>query len=137
MDHSQFAARADDPNHPIRLHMMELIRLLGCGKRLEMLAALSTGPLCVDELASVLNYEPTDMSKNLKVLRSAGLVQEGRDGHSHPHCLTTGVSAHLRDQHLSISTTTYRREELVISMIPDSLILQMLKDRHHRSRDAA
>lgn len=115
--------------HPIQLPIAELIRLLACDKRLEMLVALSTRPLRVDELARCLNYDPTDMSKHLKQLRSSGLVHEERAGHAHPHRLSRGVVVRLEeDRRLSIQAMTHRSEEVIIRKCPDSLILRLLTE---------
>ncbi len=48
--------------------------------RTRILKLLEGGPLCVCQVQAVLGLAPSTVSKHLTLLKSAGLVQERRDG---------------------------------------------------------
>jgi len=48
--------------------------------RLRILAALSVRPLCVCEITKLLDAEQPSVSRHLGILRTAGLVEDRRDG---------------------------------------------------------
>lgn len=57
-----------------------LLKMLGNRDRLLLLCQLSTGPLCVSQLQSVLGIVQPTLSQQLGVLREEGLVSTRRDG---------------------------------------------------------
>ncbi|MBI5165181.1 MAG: winged helix-turn-helix transcriptional regulator [Magnetospirillum sp.] len=48
--------------------------------RVRILKLLETGELCVCQVTTVLDLAPATISKHLSVLKTAGLVQQRRDG---------------------------------------------------------
>jgi len=63
--------------------MRELIKVfkaLSDETRLRMLQLLSEGDLCVCEIMQALNISQTRASRNLGILRDAGLLVDKRDG---------------------------------------------------------
>ena len=63
--------------------MWELIRVfkaLSDETRIRMLYLLSEGELCVCEIMQALEISQTRASRNLGILRDAGLLQDRRDG---------------------------------------------------------
>ena len=60
--------------------MASLFSILGDPSRMRVLVALSTGEMCVNDLAQATNINRTTVSHQLRVLRSHRLVQRRRDG---------------------------------------------------------
>lgn len=48
--------------------------------RVRILKLLGSGELCVCQITAILNLAPATISKHLTLLKSAGLVQQRRDG---------------------------------------------------------
>ena len=64
----------------ITLLQVEVLKTLASPRRLEILHALSQGPIEVGGLARRLGATQPNVSQHLAVLRSAGLVDAERDG---------------------------------------------------------
>ena len=60
--------------------MYELFKLFGDGTRLKILFALDEGPLCVCEIAEVLEMSKSRVSHQLKLLRQSDLIRCERRG---------------------------------------------------------
>jgi ArsR family transcriptional regulator len=60
--------------------LSQLFRALGDETRLRILALLSHGELCVCHLEKALDLSQPNVSRQLGVLRSAGVVDARRDG---------------------------------------------------------
>ena len=60
--------------------MAALFSILGDTSRMRVLVALSTGEMCVNDLALATNINRTTVSHQLRVLRTHRLVQRRRDG---------------------------------------------------------
>lgn len=60
--------------------MAALFSILGDPSRMRVLIALSTGEMCVNDLAVATNINRTTVSHQLRVLRTHRLVQRRRDG---------------------------------------------------------
>ena len=60
--------------------MYELFKLFGDGTRLKILFALDEGPLCVCEIAEVLDMSKSRVSHQLKLLRQSDLIRCERRG---------------------------------------------------------
>lgn len=58
----------------------EFFRIMGDNTRLNILIALSHRELCVSELVETLNISQSTISHQLKLLRTANLVKNRRDG---------------------------------------------------------
>lgn len=59
----------------------DLFRLLGDPTRVQILTALSHTPeLCVHEIAETIDAPETKVSQALRLLRTAGIVRNRRDG---------------------------------------------------------
>jgi DNA-binding transcriptional ArsR family regulator len=65
--------------------------------RLRMVQALSVGPLCVQDLAVVVDREPAGTSQHLRALRRVGIVEGVRRGRRVDYRLRAGPAA----EHLS------------------------------------
>ncbi len=59
---------------------LEMLRALGDQTRARILKLLLKGELCVCELEAALGLPQSKVSRHLTVLRSAGLVEDRRDG---------------------------------------------------------
>ncbi len=89
----QMSARAPELNDSAN-QMAELFRLLGDPTRVRILLALGdTDELCVHEIAAAIDSTQTKVSQALRLLRTARLVTNRRDGRH--------VRYRLDDDHVS------------------------------------
>jgi len=58
-----------------------LFKILSVDKRIEIIEHLKRGPMCVNSLAGALKISPSAVSQHLRVLKSAGLVEDRREGY--------------------------------------------------------
>jgi DNA-binding transcriptional ArsR family regulator len=58
----------------------ELFKLLSVDSRIEIVEQLKNGPMSVNALADVLGISQSAVSQHLRVLKSADLVDDKRDG---------------------------------------------------------
>jgi DNA-binding transcriptional ArsR family regulator len=88
--------------------LAHLFRLLGDQARVRMLyALLEAGELCVCDLAAVTAVPESSVSHALRLLRTAGIVRNRRDGRmvyyrladSHVRLLLDVSAEHLRHEH--------------------------------------
>ena len=68
------------PDIDILYDLAELYRLFGDSTRIRILYALSSGELCVNDIAQVLKMTSSAISHQLRLLKSAGLVKYRREG---------------------------------------------------------
>jgi len=61
-------------------HVSRFFRALGDETRLRIVALLSHGELCVCHLQEALSLSQPNISRQLGVLRAAGIVQDRREG---------------------------------------------------------
>ena len=59
---------------------VEIFKALGAANRVRILAALASRPACVCELAQALSLNQPNLSRHLRVLENAGLVESRREG---------------------------------------------------------
>ncbi len=59
----------------------ELFKLLSVDKRIEIIVLLKKEPMSVNALADALGITQSAVSQHLRVLRSAGLVKDERQGY--------------------------------------------------------
>jgi ArsR family transcriptional regulator len=59
---------------------VEIFKSLGSANRLRIVAALSSRPACVCELVQALKLNQPNLSRHLRVLENAGLVESRRAG---------------------------------------------------------
>lgn len=71
-----------------------LFKALGEPNRLRIIAALTTRPACVCELAWALALKQPNLSRHLAVLAAAGLVETEREGLWVDYRLTRWAQAH-------------------------------------------
>jgi len=60
--------------------LTKLFRALGDGTRLRMVALLANGELCVGHVEKALELSQPNVSRQLGILRTAGIVDARRDG---------------------------------------------------------
>ena len=60
--------------------LTEIFRVLGDGTRVRILDALSTGEMCVGDIAERLGLSESAVSHQLRLLRSARIVRPRREG---------------------------------------------------------
>jgi len=79
--HPEAVDRARAALDPERIEALaELFRALADPTRVGILTALSTGELCVCDLAELFGVTPGAVSHQLKTLKAARLVRSRRDG---------------------------------------------------------
>lgn len=71
-----------------------LFRALGDEARLSLLELISTGELCVTEIADYTGEGTSTISQRLKMLRSEGLVKRRREG---KHLYYSLVDSHIQN----------------------------------------
>ncbi|OGW70271.1 MAG: hypothetical protein A3J72_06570 [Nitrospirae bacterium RIFCSPHIGHO2_02_FULL_40_19] len=59
----------------------DLFKILSVDKRIEIIEHLKRGSMCVNSLAGSLKISPSAVSQHLRVLKSAGLVEDRRKGY--------------------------------------------------------
>ena len=59
----------------------ELFKIFCVDKRIEIIEHLKNGPINVNALAKALKISPSAVSQHLRVLKSAGLVEDERKGY--------------------------------------------------------
>lgn len=64
----------------ITILQAEVLKTLASPRRLEILHAVSRGPIEVGRLAAAIGASQPNVSQHLAVLRSAGIVEAQRDG---------------------------------------------------------
>jgi len=60
--------------------IMEVLKALSDEKRVRILYALRSGELCVCQVIALLNLAPSTVSKHLKILRAARLIDSRKNG---------------------------------------------------------
>jgi DNA-binding transcriptional ArsR family regulator len=73
-------AAASMPSDDALIDLSEAFKVFGDSTRVRILAALSYGELCVNDLSALLRMSQSAISHQLKVLRSANLVTSRKEG---------------------------------------------------------
>ncbi len=60
--------------------MEEFFKALSCKWRIEIVKALKDGEKCQCEIAKILPIDPSTLSRHLSMLKSAGILEERREG---------------------------------------------------------
>src|SRR5512137_1140529 len=83
-----------------RTTMRELelaLKAAGDPTRTRILKLLESGPLCVCQVQAVLGLAPSTVSKHLALLKSAGLVEDRREGRwIHYALVSEGANLHAQ-----------------------------------------
>lgn len=82
MIHADLVARArqEIPDGKKIVDLAAVFKLLGDPGRLKILLSLNACELCVCDLAALLESTPSAISHQLRLLRTAGLVQARKEG---------------------------------------------------------
>lgn len=68
------------PDEDLLYDMADLFRVFGDSTRVKILHALFESEMCVCDIAAILNMNQSAISHQLRVLKSARLVKNRRDG---------------------------------------------------------
>lgn len=68
------------PDEDKMIQMADFFKVLSNTTRIKILQALSLNELCVCDISSLLNMTDSAISHQLKILKSANLVRNRRDG---------------------------------------------------------
>ena len=87
--------RAALPDEETIAGLAELFKMFGDGTRAKILSCLQIKPLCVYEIAEVLDMSMSAVSHQLRVLRSGKLVKGKKEGNlfsrRRPHYQNAGI----------------------------------------------
>jgi DNA-binding transcriptional ArsR family regulator len=104
---SRIARRARErvTSRAARRAIDKIQRVLCDEARARILQALSLGPLCVADIASIIDRKPAAASQHLRVLREHDLVERERRGTSAYYRLRNTTESRLASQTLSAFET--------------------------------
>ena len=74
--------RSKDLEGGILTRLSDIFKTMGDPTRLKIINALSTGEMCVCDIASVLNMEHSAISHQLRILRAMKVVKFRKEGKS-------------------------------------------------------
>jgi DNA-binding transcriptional ArsR family regulator len=96
------------------LECVGALKALSEETRLRILRAVSGEPLDVSQIAERLSVSPYNVSKHLRVLRDAGLLQVQRQGKRRLYSLTPTVKGQLATNQnvLDLGCCTFRFDQL-------------------------
>jgi DNA-binding transcriptional ArsR family regulator len=94
------------------LECVGALKALGEESRLRILRAVSDHPLDVSQIAGRLRISPYNVSKHLRVLRDAGLLQVQREGKRRLYSMARGVSGTRGLKVLDLGCCTFRVDRL-------------------------
>lgn len=78
--HQYITTKCQLPDINILYELSDFFKIMGDSTRLQLLWALEESELCVGELAELLNMTKSAVSHQLKVLKTAKLVRNRKDG---------------------------------------------------------
>jgi ArsR family transcriptional regulator len=90
---TELRGKLPDPERCER--MAELASAFGDANRVRLLSLLSHGPVCVGDIAIILERSQSTVSHQLKLLKSVGLVRSTRDGKHIYYSLVTEAEGEL------------------------------------------
>jgi DNA-binding transcriptional ArsR family regulator len=94
-------ARAASPDSDILASLSEFFSVIADPNRLRIVSALAESDLCVCDIAASVGLSESAVSHHLKLLRTAGLVRNRRDGRMVWYALdddhVTAILAQARD----------------------------------------
>lgn len=96
------------------LDCIAALKALGEETRLRMLRALFEKPLSVNELSRRLNVSQYNVSKHLRIMREAGLVEVEARGKNRHYCVTRGFKSRVANNGnvLDLGCCTFRLDRL-------------------------
>ena len=71
---------AEMPDEELLYELADFFKVFGDGTRIKILNALSVSEMCVHDIAAFLRMSQSAISHQLRVLKSARLVKNRRDG---------------------------------------------------------
>ena len=91
------------------------LKAAGDPTRTRILKLLEGGGLCVCQVQAVLRLAPSTVSKHLAILRTAGLVEDRRDGKWTEYALATETSNSFAEAVLRMIRGPMNRDPLVVA----------------------
>ncbi len=101
--HEDAVTKAKDlmPEEEILYDLAELFKVFGDTTRVKILCALFESEMCVCDIASLLNMTQSAISHQLRVLKSAKLVRNRKEGKVVFYALADDHVKHIFDQGLA------------------------------------
>jgi DNA-binding transcriptional ArsR family regulator len=96
------------------LNCIAALKALGEETRLRMLRLLFKEPLCVNDISERLNVSQYNVSKHLRVMREAGLLELRKSGRERIYGVTETLKSHLEanNQVIDLGCCTFRLDKL-------------------------
>lgn len=91
------------------------LKAAGDPTRTRILKLLEGGGLCVCQVQAVLRLAPSTVSKHLAILRTAGLVEDRRDGKWTEYALSTEDTNSFADAVLRMLRSPLDRDPVVVA----------------------
>jgi len=90
------------------------LKALGEGTRLRMLQLLAQEPLSVNTIAESLAVSPYNVSKHLRIMREAGLLDVKKQGRQHLYCVAAEFKPQVavKATVLDLGCCTFRLDQL-------------------------
>lgn len=97
-----------------KIDCIAALRALGELNRMRIIRLLLKSQLSVNEISEQLNVSQYNVSKHLKILRAAGLVEAEQKGKQHLYMVTPDLKAHLKTNAnvLELGCCTFRFDRL-------------------------
>ncbi|MCC6675505.1 MAG: winged helix-turn-helix transcriptional regulator [Phycisphaerales bacterium] len=83
-----------------------VFKIFSCSRRREVLALLADRELYAYVLADLVSVDPGQLSRWMKLMTSAGLVEWRSDGRTHIYGLTDLIEVRLEPPHTAIAVRT-------------------------------
>jgi DNA-binding transcriptional ArsR family regulator len=98
----------------IGIDCIQALKALGEETRLRMLRLLFKQTLCVNDISERLKVSQYNVSKHLRVMREAGLVETKRAGRLRLYGVSAGLKSHLAANNniIDLGCCTFRFDKL-------------------------
>ncbi len=96
------------------LDCIAALKALGEETRLRILRLLSKERLSVNEISERLDVSQYNVSKHLRIMRDAGLLESEKQGQQRLYSVTEGLKSELKDNNniLDLGCCTFRFDKL-------------------------
>ena len=108
--------------------LLSFFKALGDEKRLKIVGLLAQKPLCVEELAAILDLSAATVSHHLRKLSEAGLVQASAEGYYNVYSLRTETIREMSRRILSAETLQDTARSLDLGSYDRKVLRDYLED---------
>ena len=108
--------------------LLGFFKALGDEKRLKIVGLLAQKPLCVEEMAAILDISAATVSHHLRKLAEAGLVQASAEGYYNVYSLRTETIREMSRRILSAETLQDTARSLDLGSYDRKVLRDYLED---------